>query len=152
MGVTALDCRDDGTLVVGSFAGLYALGAGDSVRNLLAEAGARGRPFVTGYMDLPDLAPWATTLSGGIVPLAAAGAGPRLQLPPPPLAGAGMPLKHWVFELHNGRIFRDLVGRNFIWLIPIAGLLVVLMTVAGLVDLVRVLRPRWRRSRRRLSS
>ena len=60
-----------------------------------------------------------------------------------------MPLWNYMFELHNGRFFRDLIG-NWYLLVPILGsLLFLLLTITGIYDwlVIRILLPRRGRSR-----
>ena len=41
---------------------------------------------------------------------------------------------HLLFELHNGRILRDLIGRWYIFFVPLAGSALLLITLTGIYD------------------
>jgi hypothetical protein len=45
-----------------------------------------------------------------------------------------MPLWNWLFELHNGGIFRDLIGGGHALIIPLGALAFLLITITGVID------------------
>lgn len=55
-----------------------------------------------------------------------------------------MPLWNYLFEIHNGRFFKDLVGDWYLLIIPLGSLLFILITLSGVYDwlYLRVLRKR----------
>lgn len=152
MGATVFEAREDGSLDVGSFAGLYRVDAAQKTTDLLATGLAEGRSrmrpgrhLVTGFVRLPTGESVVNTHRQGVLDLNGAGAGDRLPMPDLEGASAGMPLWNFLFELHNGRIFRDLIGPSYVFVVPLGGFLLVLLTLTGVWDWMV---PKWRQWRR----
>jgi len=49
-----------------------------------------------------------------------------------------MPLWNWLFEIHNGRFFKDLIGEWYILIVPLGSLLFVLITLSGVYDWIHI--------------
>ena len=47
-----------------------------------------------------------------------------------------VPLWNYVFEIHNGRFFKDAIGGLYILIIPLGSALLVLITLSGIYDWV----------------
>ena len=45
-----------------------------------------------------------------------------------------MPLWNYLFEIHNARFFKDVVGGLYILIIPLGSLLLLLITLSGIYD------------------
>jgi hypothetical protein len=141
MGATVFEAYPNGSIDVGSFAGLFRIGPGGSAEDLIegGPAGERsqmspGELLVTGFVELPGGEKAVTSHYKGL--LAQDGSPAPHLLPMPDLDGesAGMPLWNLMFELHNGRIFRDVIGDWYILVVPLGGLFLVLLTATGVWD------------------
>ncbi len=151
MGATVFEAGDEGTLEVGSFAGLFRLEADGTAVDLMTgePAGPRSRMrpgphLVTGFLDLPEGDAVVSTHHQGLLTLDGSTARGLLPMPALNDTSTGMPLWNFLFELHNGRIFRDLIGDWYALVVPLGGLCLVLLTVTGVWDWTL---PRWRRWR-----
>ncbi len=151
MGATVFESGQEGTLEVGSFSGLFRINADGSTVDLLnggpAKSRSQMRPgeyLVTGFLRLPGGESLVSTHYQGLMDLEGSRAHGRLPMPAVEVLGAGMPLWNFLFELHNGRIFRDWIGAWYVAIVPFGGLCLVLLTVTGVWDWVV---PRWRRWR-----
>ncbi len=60
-----------------------------------------------------------------------------------------MPLWNYLFEVHNGRFFREWLGGGYILIVPLGALLLVLITLTGVYDWLRNQLARRRRQRQR---
>lgn len=147
MGATVFEADGEGALDVGSFSGLFRIEAdGTAVDRLTGEPAQPrsqmrpGRYLVTGFLRLPEGDTFMSTHHQGLLHLDGSPAQGRLPMPVVTGAGAGMPLWNFLFELHNGRIFRDLIGAWYVLVVPLGGLGLVLLTLTGVWDWTV---PRW---------
>jgi len=135
MGVNVLYSLQDGRWIIGSFAGLYLWDEKQRCASALITPASR-RPLVTAlitherrpvaFVDYRD--------------------GPRpCRLPdtddtpqpihfPVALGELSVPLRHILFELHNGRILRQWLGIWYTALIPLGGGLLCLVLTSGVYD------------------
>ncbi|ADH85044.1 PepSY-associated TM helix domain-containing protein [Desulfurivibrio alkaliphilus] len=148
MGVTVLAEMEPGMILVGSFMGLYLWEEASGRTQRLPRPGlVGGNPYMSN-----DL------LSAVVMEQVPAGAGtgqwPRFRVdyhdglmatdprdyrrPPPMPAEIGrdtpMSLWHWLFELHNGRIFEKWLGMSYMLIVPIGGVGLLLLSLTGLYD------------------
>ncbi len=152
MGSTVLDVHGAG-LIVGSFSGGYKWSEDGSVHDLATGQIATdistmrlAEHTVTGIFSTPTGERFLSTFHTGIVPLDGAQANGRFRMPVQMSERYRMSLWNGMFELHNGRFFRDWIGKLYM-LVPILGsLLFGLLTLTGLYDwlMVRVIVPRRR--------
>ncbi len=152
MGSTVLKSHGAG-LVAGSFSGGYKWDADGSVRDLATGRAAGdvstlrlAEHTVTGFFTTPAGERFLSTFHTGIVPLDGAQLNGRFQMPQQMGERYRMSLWNGMFELHNGRFFRDWIGKLYM-LIPILGsLLFGLLTATGIYDwlMVRMIVPRRR--------
>jgi hypothetical protein len=143
MGTNVMDVEGDGSLLIGSFSGLYRCRPdGGPVIDLSTgephvPRGSR-RPFgrwqTVGYFQTPGGEQFVATHNDGITAIGDAQLDGRFQMPEQMIQGYRMPLWSFLFEVHNGRIFRDWLGRSY-YLISILGSLSLLaITFTGLYD------------------
>lgn len=151
MGATVFESDVAGGLTVGSFAGLFRVGRdGDAVDLMSGEPSRSGggiRPgqhLVTGLLRLPDGTSFVATHRGGLLNPDGSPAFGRLPMPPLSGDGSGMPLWNFLFELHNGRIFRDVIGGWYVLIVPLGGFLLVLLSATGTWDWARPRLRKWR--------
>ena len=141
MGATVLEPKHDGYLV-GSFSGIFkwlrATGkASDLESGEPVSGSASMRPaelMVTGYFETPSGEQFIATFEQGLVPLGDVDRDGRFEQPPELPRGYRMPLWNYLFEIHNGRFFKDLVGGWHLLIIPIGSLLFILITLTGVYD------------------
>ncbi|MDF1614561.1 PepSY-associated TM helix domain-containing protein [Desulfurivibrio dismutans] len=148
MGVTVLEEVEPGLILVGSFMGMYLWEEASGQTQRLPRPGLQGgNPYMSN-----DL------LSGVVMekipPQAGTGQWPRFRVdyhdgmmptdprdyrqPPRMPAEVGrhtpMSLWHWLFELHNGRIFEKWLGIGYMLIVPIGGIGLLLLSLTGLYD------------------
>jgi len=121
MGCTALGVQGDGSLLIGSFSGLFAWHPeSGAVRAYIGDARGGGRPAETMVMGAGLRAGEPVFVAGyaeGIVP------GSReIIAPPPELARQSqMSLWHAAFEVHNWRILQPWIGNFYMLLVGFCG-------------------------------
>ena len=139
MGTTVLDTLGEGTLLVGSFSGLYVWNLTKNVAfdlqgkeapakaelrpaELMAAAAMVSEGVLTGYVDYKK-------------GLQTPGNSPILDRPfPLERSVTRTSLYHFLFELHNGRFLRDFVGVWYILFVPLVGLGLMLVVATGTFD------------------
>ncbi len=142
MGTNVMEATRDG-LLVGSFSGLYLsrLDGGPPTDLRTGKPSPQGTPRrpvgdwqVAGYFETPAGERFVATHNGGLTGIGDARPGNRFQPPDEMIAGYRMPLWSFLFEIHNGRILRDWMGRGYflISLVGAGSLLVISLT--GLYD------------------
>ena len=144
MGATVFEPYGAGGHLVGSFAGLFhwRRSTGRSI-DLLTREEVTGvaslRPaehMITGYFRTPQGEEFVATFEQGIVPVGGAEANGRFRVPEALTGEFRMPLWNYLFEIHNGRFFKDVIGGWHILVIPAGSLLFVLITLSGIYDWV----------------
>lgn len=145
MGTNVMEVGDDGSLLIGSFSGLFRCGAdGGLVIDL-----STGKPHVpsksrrpfgswrtVGYVQTPDGEQFVATHKEGLIAINGAERNGKFRMPDEMVRGYRMPLWSFLFEVHNGRIVRDWVGSRY-YLISILGALSLLViSFTGLYDWV----------------
>lgn len=142
MGATVFDAYGDNGFLVGSFSGIYHLqrSTGKAINllnNQIAATVASLRPaqhMVTGYFKTPDGEEFITTHEQGLLPVGSASLRGRFGMPQALTAGFRMPLWNYLFEIHNGRFFKEWIGGWYILLVPLGALLFLLITLTGIYD------------------
>ncbi len=141
MGATVLEEHPQGGLIVGSFNGLFHVPdkgrAVDMLTNKPAGWVSPVRPaetMITGYFKTPDGGEFVTGFEKGIIPLKGSELKGRFKLPKELREDKSIPLWNYMFEIHNGRIFRDLIGEWYLLIIPLGSFLFILITVTGIFD------------------
>ncbi len=142
MGATVFEPYGDGGYLIGSFAGLFhrerATGkAVDMFTGREAPPASALRPadlMITGYFKTPQGERFITTHHQGLLPVGQASFDGRFAMPNEVTAGYRMPLWNFLFEIHNGRIFQDIVGDWYILIVPLGALLFILITLSGVFD------------------
>lgn len=156
MGATVFSCDPQGHLWVGSFAGLFRISpdrrtATDIIHGGPPASRSATRPsnqMVTSAFVTPDGQTYFATHYGGLRPLDGADLD-RFAMPRELADTYRMPLWNFLFELHNGRIFHDLIGEWVVLIIPLGALMTLMLIITGIIDWWHVSR---RPSRRKTSS
>ena len=139
MGVSVLENLSRHRLLIGSFSGLYIWddksGLATDVQGRPVNHRGRGRAetgmAVGAAVRNGELRYWADYHSGL---KSTHQAGPTIAMPDRIVKNGRISLWHFLFEVHNGRIFRDWLG-EYTWLIvPVGGLLLLLNVLSGSYD------------------
>ena len=142
MGTTVMESEVGGRLLVGSFSGLLQVDPQiNSVVDVLTGQDAclvsRIKPaetMVAGYFELPDGEAFVVDHYRGLLAMGGKDLCGRFQMPTEMVKQFRLPLWNFLFELHNGRIFRDLIGPWYALILPLSSLLFVLMICSGVYD------------------
>ena len=127
---------------MGSFSGLFHwqrhnAQSIDLITNEAVSGPATLRPgdhMITSYFRTPEGEEFVATFEQGIVAVGDARRNGRFQVPQTLTAEFSMPMWNYLFEIHNGRFFKDLVGGLYILIIPLGSLLLLLITLSGIYD------------------
>ena len=141
MGATVLEALSNNRLLVGSFSGLYIWDAAGGHLTDVHGTPVGAEVFHSGKLPVQDMSAGAAVRGRDLVWWADYRHGMR-SFPPnrpspamPPLGKAGdMSLWHFLFAVHNGRIFRDWLG---VWswsLVPAGGALLLTCVLTGAYD------------------
>ncbi|MCK5861871.1 MAG: PepSY domain-containing protein [Candidatus Hydrogenedentes bacterium] len=141
MGSTVFECDDRGTYTVGSFVGISQLEyATATVTDIIKDAPyntPKSGPFdfmVGGYFKTPSGESFVIGFKEGIKGIGSSSTQKRFTMPDTVLKRYRMPLWSYLFEIHNGRIFRDYIGAFYI-LIPMVGaFLFLIIILTGIYD------------------
>ncbi len=142
MGATVFEPYGRGGFLVGSFNGIFhwERATGKSI-NILTNKEANNissvkpaNKMVTGYFKTPQGEEFITTHEQGLLPVGDATLNNRFQMPRQMHSGYRMPLWNYLFEIHNGRFFKDLIGKWYILIAPLGSLIFVLITLSGIFD------------------
>jgi hypothetical protein len=142
MGTTVFEPYGQGGYLVGSFGGIFHLerASGNSVNlltNKIEPPVSSFRPaqqMVTGYFKTPQNEEFITAHAQGLLPVADAGLDGRFSMPHELTSDYRMPLWNYLFEIHNGRFFRNWIGNWYILIIPLGSLLFLVITITGIYD------------------
>ncbi|SDZ77736.1 PepSY-associated TM region [Desulfuromusa kysingii] len=135
MGTNVFEALPKQQLLIGSFSGLYIWDLPDHQILPLPQHKkdaqlAKNNYRATGIIIKDDSPQYVADYRRGVVPLTATH---PLQLPPQ-MAMTSMSLWHFLFELHNGRIFRQWLGPATWLLIPLGGFLMLSNLITGFYD------------------
>lgn len=141
MGPTHFEALPNGHYRIASFSGIFDYNPSqDQAIDLLTGQKAKNistvRPaelMVTGYFELKDGSKWITAHEQGICNLQ----GQPVHLWPVPKelnTQHTLSLWNYMFEIHNGRIFKFLIGDFYILIIPLGSIMFLLITLCGLFD------------------
>lgn len=141
MGTTVLECDDTGNMLMGSFNGLYRVNLfSNSVVDeitgappVMVSSLRPGQYLITGYFRTPDGVRHATSFTHGLIKDSTPTQYGDFPMPEE-IRGYGMPLWNYLFELHNGRFFQDIVGMWHFLLVPVGALLTIILLITGVVD------------------
>ncbi len=141
MGATVLDTISPGLLKIGSFGGLFEFDlAHGRIKDLLTENQVTAfdpvRPakyMVTARFDYRDRS-FIATQEQGLLELPDLKPVPDFEMPAEINTAFTFPLWNFLFEVHNGRIFKDFIGGFYILLVPSGALFLFLLTISGLYD------------------
>jgi hypothetical protein len=142
MGATVFEPYGSGGYLIGSFNGIFhwERATGNSVDILtgqIAKNISSVRPaekMITGYFKTPAGEEFITAHEQGLLPVGNAEMERRFSMPPEMATYSEPPLWNYLFEIHNGRFFKDLIGSWYILVVPIGSMLFVLITLSGIYD------------------
>ena len=142
MGATVFEPYGSGGFLVGSFSGIFHLEratgkAFDILTNKEVSKSSAVRPaeiMVSGYFKTPDGRKFITTHKQGLLPLNGNAALGDFPMPERIIKNYRMPLWNYLFEIHNGRFFKDWIGGLYILLLPLGSLLFIIITLTGVYD------------------
>lgn len=140
MGATVFEEEKTGAWLVGSFGGLQRYFPETEKAEKLLEIkppkqkGMPGNLLVTGYVKAPDGKHYALGHYKGLCDLKGNPQADVLKMPEMIREEYKMPLWNFLFELHNARIFKSVIGSFYILIIPLGGLLSVLIILSGIFD------------------
>ncbi len=140
MGAKVFEEEKAGVWLVGSFSGLFRCSLSDnrieSLLNVKMQS-KRGRPssiFVTGIIKniggeiyILDHYKGLSDLKGNRYPY-------LFPMPQEVKEKFKMPLWNWLFELHNARIFRGIMGQFYMLVIPLLGMASLFILISGIFD------------------
>ncbi len=141
MGVSVLKKLEGNRLVTGSFTGLYIWDLdGGAVEDISGKKNEKKlSPRQSGIMaasalvnngELTGYADYRKGFTGY--------KNDKIKLAEPDgLSKNNMSMYHFLFELHNGRFLRDLMGKSYIFFIPVVGFVFLLIVVTGVYDWCR---------------
>jgi hypothetical protein len=131
--------KTDKGFLVGSFNGIYEVKDKNVIDYMSKKTAAFVSPvipsiyMITGYFKTPDGEEFITTHKKGVLYLNGKNARDRFPMPRYLIKDNSISLWNYMFELHNGRIFKDLIGNFYILIIPLFSLLMLLVVISGVV-------------------
>lgn len=142
MGATVFDTYGVGGYLIGSFNGLFHLERAtgkpiDMLTGKEAEKLSNVRPaekMVTGYFKTPQGEEFITAHAQGLLPIGNAKLDSRFSMPEEIFAESKMPLWNYLFEIHNGRFFKGILGGFYILLVPLGSLFFFIIILTGIYD------------------
>lgn len=140
MGATVFRESKSGEWLIGSFGGLssYNLQTGETKAILLKgvskSSGRPARTMVTACITVPDSSMYILGHTKGICNLNGEKLNDVLHMPKYISEEFRLPLWNYFFEIHNARIFRSFIGKYYILVIPLLGLLTLLVMLSGIID------------------
>lgn len=142
MGPTVFDTLGHGGYLIGSFNGLFHLerSTGKPIDILTGEEAeniSNVRPaekMITGYFKTPQGEEFITAHEKGLLPIGNSKLNNRFEMPKEILTECRMPLWNYLFEIHNGRFFKGMLGGLYILLVPIGSLFFFIAIVTGVYD------------------
>ena len=138
MGATVLRYEKD-NLIMGSFSGLFKISEKETINILTGKSPSGKRSFrpsrfmITGYENLKDTSvifshrQGLTSIKGNVFQ-------DRFKMPDELKNNFKMSLWNVLFEIHNGRYFRFVLGSFYILLVPLGSLLTFIVLVTGILD------------------
>jgi len=141
MGATVLDTIAPGILEIGSFGGLfeYELGAGRIATQLTGNQNTGFNPvrparfMVTAKFNYQGRE-YMVTQEQGLIRIPDLTTADEFVMPEEINTVFTFPLWNFLFEVHNGRIFKDFIGGFYILLVPAGALFFILLTISGVYD------------------
>lgn len=140
MGATVFEEDCPGKWLIGSFGGLQLFDLADSSSTSLFQlppSNNPGRPgslLLTGYIQTPYNTSYALGHYKGLCDLKGNPVPDIMPMPEIIKQNYKMPLWNFMFELHNGRIFKGLLGGFYMLIIPLGGILGILVLISGVFD------------------
>jgi len=153
MGATVVKPLQDNELLIGSFSGLYRWNPNRTFATDMmgkrAEYTAQVRPgemMVAGVLVADGVLAGYADYKKGLVEID----GKAIVDRPSPvgLVNNRSSLYHFLFELHNGRLFRDLLGSFYILYVPLLGMGLMLIVCTGVIGWLKRKQRRLRRRRK----
>ncbi len=141
MGATVFEEYPEGGYIIGSFNGLYHIPGNRTAIDMVSGKTVRfvspvkpADKMISGYFRTPDGEEFITAFDQGVIPLKGADLKGRFAQPEELTEDNRLPLWNYMFELHNGRIFKDMIGKWYIVIIPLGSFFFVLISLTGIYD------------------
>ena len=143
----------NGDYIVGSFSGLYRFSPDNNkIYNIISkkevDSVSRTRPkkgqMITAYFNYNDKQYIATHIAG-LLDTDGKMVTPFEQ--PKIMNEIEFPLWNWMFELHNGRIFKGIIGKWYIIFVPLLSIFFFLMLLSGIYDYIHIFKIKKRQNR-----
>ncbi len=142
MGTTVWEMASEDTMIIGSFNGLFSksLPEGNIMDVITGEINPKispvstGKFMITGFFKDNQNNEYVTTMEQGLISLSEKNELPLFKMPEELKNRPTMSLKTFLFELHNGRIFKGWLGNFYLTIIPLGSLLYLLILFTGAFD------------------
>jgi hypothetical protein len=143
MGSTYFDRDSDGCILAASFNGLFRYNPHSGAVTDLLEGKdpseiSNVKPseiMISGFFTTPEGNSFAVSQEGGLIPIGDSKLeNGRFRMPGDMKRKFRMPLWNYMFELHNGRIFKGLLGDFYILIVPAGAFLFLLKLLTGTID------------------
>jgi hypothetical protein len=142
MGATVFESANDSSLLIGSFGGLHKFETVNSeAKNILPidpnakkSRSGLGQFMVTGYFETPQGEKFFNTHRKGLLNIDGTKNTKKFLMPSFIVEDYRMSLWNYAFEIHNGRMFKSLVGFFYLFVNPLLGLLTIIMLLTGVFD------------------
>lgn len=138
MGITAFEQADDGSVIVGSFSGIYKWNPEspdifDHFTGMrYVETGQSGPPFgnvsVSGYIRVRDKE-YIFDYAAGAIGLGKSGS--FAAMPSNIIKKSPVSLWNAALEIHTGRIYEPITGKFYILIVPLVGIFTLIIIVTG---------------------
>jgi hypothetical protein len=144
MGATVFEEVSKGTWLIGSFGGLEMFSLSDSSSISVLQQPPSNNPvrpgslLVTGYVRLPENKEYILGHYQGLSDTNGNPVPEEIPMPDEIKQQYKMPFWNFLFELHNGRIFKGVIGGFYILIIPLFGFFSLLIILSGIYDYCHV--------------
>jgi len=140
MGATVLEYKDN-NLILGSFSGLFSINQDNKIFDIVKKESVKFTPsfrpakyMVTGYHNSENASFIFTHREGIVWNNKKPTTSNKFKMPGQLSENFSMSLWNVLFEIHNGRYFRFLLGTYYILLVPLGALLTLLVLLTGFID------------------
>lgn len=139
MGATVLEYKNN-NLILGSFSGLFSVDTQNKIFDMVKKEEVKFAPsfrpakyMITGYHNSENLS-LIFTHGQGMISGDKKLSGYKFKMPDHLRKNFSMSLWNVLFEIHNGRYFRSLLGSFYVLLVPLGALLTLIVLLTGVVD------------------
>lgn len=141
MGATVFETLGNGDYLIGSFLGLHQVNRNGEVKDYFTGRDTAiddpvrpGINMVTGWFQTPSGAEYVNDHYRGLSKITGEALSGAFEMPERMSAAFKMPLWNYMFEIHNGRFFKGVLGSFHILIIPLGSLLFIIISMTGIYD------------------